>query len=92
MHRHRSVSSRTISLEKSAYDLLKAAKRPGESFTDVVRRMLGDREPRFGDLVGLLGKKTSDRLYNAFNDARFKELNLERRREKAWRRPGGNNR
>lgn len=85
MHRHRSVSSRTISLENSAYELLKAAKRPGESFTDVVRRMLGDREPSFGDFVGLLDKNTADRLYVTFHKSRAEERKLERRRQRAWR-------
>ena len=39
------VASRTISLSEDAYDLLLHRKEPGESFSDVVRRLAGKRSP-----------------------------------------------
>ncbi|HYS73543.1 MAG TPA: antitoxin VapB family protein, partial [Thermoplasmata archaeon] len=35
------MGTKTISLEDSAYVKLKAAKRAGESFSDVINRILG---------------------------------------------------
>ncbi len=36
---------KTIALDKEAYDLLKARKASGESFSDVVKRLAGRRRP-----------------------------------------------
>ena len=47
------MTSRTVSLEKSAYERLKAAKRPGESFTVTVNRILSGTAPSFRLLAGL---------------------------------------
>jgi predicted CopG family antitoxin len=41
----------TISLERSAYDLLKARKKPDESFSEELHRLLGSASP---DLKGFL--------------------------------------
>ncbi len=41
---------------------LKAVKRPGESFSDVVNRVLGRKEPSFLDFRGLLQGGSIDRL------------------------------
>jgi len=43
------MGTKTISLEDSAYSRLKAVKRPGESFSDAVNRVLGGNEPSFLD-------------------------------------------
>ncbi|MGB0653699.1 MAG: antitoxin VapB family protein [Thermoplasmatota archaeon] len=56
-HAAAAVPSRTISLEQSAYDALAAAKRPGESFSRTVHRLVGTERPRLGDLAGLLGPR-----------------------------------
>lgn len=48
------MASKTISLKEETYDRLARAKGEGESFSDVVDRLLGtDRHPLYG-LVGLL--------------------------------------
>jgi predicted CopG family antitoxin len=44
---------KTIGLDESAYERLKAAKMPGESFSDVVRRLLAP-SGSWRDLVGIL--------------------------------------
>ncbi|MEK6987862.1 MAG: antitoxin VapB family protein [Candidatus Thermoplasmatota archaeon] len=69
------MGSKTISLEDSAYAKLRAAKRPGESFSDVIQRVLGDRQPSFLDFRGLLDRKSAERLAKIL--ARMREEDLE---------------
>jgi predicted CopG family antitoxin len=80
MHVHRCMGTKTISLEDSAYERLKAAKRAGESFSDVVRRVLGAREPSLLDFTRLLDKRTADRLADAIERMRAEDLDVQRRR------------
>jgi len=69
---------RAISLEVSAYKRLRAAKRPGESFTDVVNRLLDERKPSFSLFDGLLTQKESDELARVVQRFREEDLKLER--------------
>ena len=69
------MGSKTISLGDSAYAKLRAAKRPGESFSDVIQRVLGDRQPSFLDFRGLLDRKSAERLAKIL--ARMREEDLE---------------
>jgi len=46
------VETKTIALDREAYDLLSSQKRKGESFSDVVKR-LGHRRRPITDLAGL---------------------------------------
>src|SRR5438132_10171308 len=59
---HRCMGTKTISLEDSAYSRLKAVKRPGESFSDAVNRVLGANEPSFLDFKGMLNGSAAERL------------------------------
>ena len=43
---------KTIALDREAYDLLKAQKASGESFSDVVKRLAGRRRP-LSDYAGI---------------------------------------
>ena len=53
------MASKTVTLEIDAYERLKAAKRPGESFSAVVRRAVFPAEPPTGrDLLRRLGERT----------------------------------
>ncbi|MFZ1023485.1 MAG: antitoxin VapB family protein [Thermoplasmata archaeon] len=45
------MTTTTISLERSAYELLKARKKPDESFSEELHRLLGSASP---DLKGFL--------------------------------------
>jgi predicted CopG family antitoxin len=74
MHMQRCMGAKTISLEDSAYMKLKAAKRPGESFSDVINRILGGGEPSLLDLRKLFDRKSVDQLVEAI--ARMREEDL----------------
>jgi predicted CopG family antitoxin len=78
MCRALSVSSRTIAVERSAYERLKAARRPGESFTDAINRLLEGREPRLLDFVGLFDRKAADEVARSVALMREEELEHER--------------
>ena len=74
------MGSRTISLEESAYAKLRAAKRPGESFSEVVHRVLGGAEPSFADFRALVDRKSVDRLADVIAKMRREDVQLQRKR------------
>jgi predicted CopG family antitoxin len=57
------MGARTISLSHDAYEALLAAKRHGESFSDVVRRLT--RRRSLTDLVGAVDRKAAETIANA---------------------------
>lgn len=52
------MPTKTISLDEEAYERLKAEKRAGESFSDVVKRLAGERSWR--EVAGIWGHDTDD--------------------------------
>lgn len=56
------MASKTISLDEGAYTKLKAEKRPGESFSDVVHRLLEPDQPSLREFVDLLDEGTAEDL------------------------------
>ena len=79
------VPSRTISLEQSAYERLAAAKRPGESFSEVVNRLTSRSEPSLLDLVGILPADTADELKEVLATRRRAQADLaDQRRRGTW--------
>ena len=74
------MGTKTISLEDSAYGKLKAAKRPGESFSDVVHRVIGSREPSLLEFTKLLDRKASEELARAIARMRNEDIALQRRK------------
>ena len=74
------MGTKTISLEDSAYVKLKAAKRPGESFSDVINRILGCREPSLLDLRGLFDRKSVDQLAAAIARMRDEDIEAQKHR------------
>jgi predicted CopG family antitoxin len=62
------MATKTISLEIDAYERLKASKRPGESFSEVVRRaQFADPVPTGKDLLEWMRKGGSG-VSNAYLD------------------------
>jgi len=80
------MPSRKISLEYSAYAKLRDAKRPGESFTDVVNRLLRAELPSLSVFAGLLKKKKGEELAKVVQRMRDEDLEAERKRLKASKR------
>lgn len=74
------MGTRTISLKDSAYERLRAAKRPGESFSDVVRRILGAREPSLTEFTRLLDRRAAEEVAEAIRRMRDEDLEVQRRR------------
>jgi predicted CopG family antitoxin len=74
------MGTKTISLENSAYSKLKAAKRAGESFSDVIHRMLGSHEPSLLEFTKLLDRRASGALARAIARMRDEDIAVQRRR------------
>lgn len=74
------MPSRTVSLEKSAYERLRAAKRPGESFSVTVNRLLEGSRPTFRSLAGFLSAKEARAVREAVGRMRDLEAVAERER------------
>jgi predicted CopG family antitoxin len=69
---------RTVSLADDAYESLSAIRRPGESFSDVVRRLAPRRS--LLELFGLLTKAEGDALAEAIEANRRDRLRARRAR------------
>ena len=79
------MGSKTISVDDEAYDLLKTAKQPDESFSDVVKRTLGASRPRLSALAGLLSDKEGADLARAVKKMRRQSAaNVAARQKKLW--------
>lgn len=54
------MSTKTISLDEEAYERLKAHKREGESFSDVIKRILDERS--WTEVAGMLSEEEAEEL------------------------------
>ena len=54
---------RTISVDEEAYERLRAYKREGESFSDVVKRLAGERS--WSEVAGILTDEEAEALEEA---------------------------
>ncbi|TLZ66618.1 MAG: hypothetical protein E6K16_01875 [Methanobacteriota archaeon] len=79
------MGTKTISLEDSAYEKLRGAKRPGESFSDVVRRILGGREPSFSDFRGIVDRRGVKALAEAVAKMREEDIRVQKGRQSGRR-------
>jgi predicted CopG family antitoxin len=86
------MASRTVSLEQSAYERLKAAKRPGESFSVTINRLREGRRPSFRSLAGLLTRSDASELRRAVARMRKDEEIAERTRLTSLSQPYGRHR
>jgi len=57
------MAKKTISLDEEAYEHLKAHKREGESFSDVVRRIAGERS--WSEVTGILSTEEATHLQDS---------------------------
>ena len=57
------MASKTITVTVEAYEALKAAKDPSESFSEAIMRVVGRRSLR--EFVGCLSAESADRLESA---------------------------
>lgn len=71
------MATKTISLDEKAYDRLKAHKKEGESFSDVVKRLAGERSWR--EVAGILSEEEAGNLEDTI------EVGRERSRERSDR-------
>lgn len=71
------MGARTISLSEDAYQALFAAKRPGESFSDVVRRLA--RRRSLVELAEVIDRQAAEAIAGAIESSRRERM--ARRRE-----------
>jgi len=62
------VATKTASLDGEAYERLKAQKREGESFSDVVKSLAGERS--WSEVAGILNDEEGESLESAVEEGR----------------------
>ncbi|MCI4352603.1 MAG: antitoxin VapB family protein [Thermoplasmata archaeon] len=83
------MPSKTVSLEESAYERLKAAKGTDESFSEAVHRILADSRPSFRQLAGALSASEAEEVRAAVRKMRKQEAPGEDRRLNLWKKSRG---
>lgn len=72
------VETKTIAVDREAYEILRTQKRRGESFSDVIKRVAAKRRP-LTDFAGLWKTLPKDELKKVEDAiARMRELDRER--------------
>jgi predicted CopG family antitoxin len=68
------MPSTTISLERSAYELLRARKRPDESFSEEVIRLLGEAGPSLRGFLDIVSEEDGNSVADAIDAVRNEDL------------------
>jgi predicted CopG family antitoxin len=71
------MATKTISLDEEAYERLKAHKREGESFSEVVKRIAGERS--WTEVAGILSDDEAEQLEGLIEDGRERSRNRRER-------------
>jgi predicted CopG family antitoxin len=77
------MATKTISLDEEAYERLEAHKREGESFSDVVKRIAGERSWR--EVAGLLSDEEAEQLETVIEEGRERSRERRERLESGMR-------
>jgi predicted CopG family antitoxin len=70
------MGTTTISLERSAYDLLRSRKRPNESFSDEIHRLIGSHPAEIKDFLTLISPQDGAQVADAIDTLRAQDLEL----------------
>lgn len=64
------MATKTISLDEEAYERLRARKKEGESFSETVKRLAGERS--WNEVTGILSEDEAADLETAIEEGRTK--------------------
>ena len=78
------MSTKTISITKSAYDKLKILKKERESFSDVINRVTKKRD--LADFHGIWSESTASKIEKAILDSREQNRKLSKARQERLER------
>ena len=73
------MATKTISLDEEAYERLKAHKREGESFSEVVKRIAGERS--WKEVAGILSDEEAEELDQVIEEGRERSRDRRERLE-----------
>lgn len=83
------MSTTTISLERSAYELLRARKKPDESFSQELHRLLGSASPDLKDFLDIVSIEDGRTIADAIETIRGQDLAEERKKSSPGRKRYG---
>ncbi len=72
----------SISLERSAYELLRSRKRPGESFSEEVIRLLSEAGPRLSGFLEIIPERDGESVARAIEAVRKEDLETAKRKSR----------
>jgi predicted CopG family antitoxin len=80
MHERFTMPTTTISLERSAYELLKAQKKPDESFSQELHRLLGSASPELSGFLEIVPAEDGRAIADAIESLRTRDIDVERKK------------